>query len=84
MGYANYLGDTGKAIGEAKEFTDKRKAMAFLDDYLLKGIGALSRSLSNPPQTAAGTHPGTPNEVGGLGSGLGSSVTGGSSGSRVG
>ena len=29
-------------------------------------------------------NPGTPNEVGGLGSGLGSSVTGGASGSRVG
>ena len=83
MGYANYLGDTGKAISDAKEFTDKRRAMKFLEGYLVKGIGALSRSLSGPPQTGS-ANPGTPNEVGGLGSGLGSSLTGGSSGSRVG
>ena len=83
MGYANYLGDTGKAVGDAKDFTDKRKAMNFLDEYLMKGVGALARSLSGPPQTGA-ANPGTPNEVGGLGSGLGSSLTGGDSGSRVG
>ncbi len=83
MGYANYLGDTGKAIGDAKDFTDKRKAMHFLDEYLMKGVGALARSLSGPPQTGS-ANPGTPNEVGGLGSDLGSSLTGGASGSRVG
>ena len=83
MGYANYLGDTGKAVGDAKDFTDKRKAMNFLDEYLMKGVGALARSLSGPPQTGS-ANPGTPNEVGGLGSGLGSSLTGGDSGSRVG
>ena len=82
MGYANYLGDTGKAVGDAKDFTDKRKAMNFLDEYLMKGVGALARSLSGPPQTGS-ANPGTPNEVGGLGSGRGSSLTGGASGSRV-
>ena len=83
MGYANYLGDTGKAVSDAKDFTDKRKAMNFLDEYLMKGVGALAKSLSGAPQTGTDT-PGTPNEVGGLGSGIGSSLTGGNAGSRVG